>query len=69
MDNGLTGTGLAVGPVLQVADAGGRIKAGTVGMARRDVRMLRTYGTQTRTHLILTAILQSQCYFFLKIIF
>lgn len=34
VDNGLMGIGLAVGPVLQVADAEGRINSGTAGMAR-----------------------------------
>lgn len=42
VDNGLMGTGLVVGPVLQVADAEGGIKSGTAGMARGNVRMLRT---------------------------
>ena len=49
VDNGLMGTGLAVGPVLQVADAEGRIKSETARMARRNVRMLRTCGTQQKT--------------------
>lgn len=31
--------GLVVGPVLQVADAEGRIKAGTAEMARGNVRI------------------------------
>lgn len=39
VDNELMGTGLVVGPVLQVADAEGGIKAGTAEMARGNVRI------------------------------
>lgn len=39
VDNGPMEIGLVVGPVLQVADAEGRIKAGTAEMARGNVRI------------------------------